>query len=86
MLSLLDQALANPNVSLETIQTILQQQPELMGPALIGKNYNLFIQAFTNSASLPVVQYLVEQFAAAVVPTDGGQVLAWEKQLLKHAK
>jgi len=41
-LSLLDQALANPDVSLETIQSILQQQPELMGPALIGENYNLF--------------------------------------------
>jgi len=63
-MSLLYDALNDPNVSVETIQAILLEQPKSIQywhKGGVEDNFTVFRKAFATGVSMPVIQYLLEQ-------------------------
>jgi len=61
-MSLLYEALGNPDVSLKKIKSILKKQPKLI------QDYTVYEQAFETGVSLLIVQFLVDKWPKTVHP------------------
>jgi len=65
-MSLLYDALKDPNVSLETIQAIVLEQPRSIHywhHGGVEDCFTVYRKAFATGVSMPVIQYLLEQYA-----------------------